>query len=236
MTKIKFQLRKVVATVICLTGTATIFAQEETGVVINGVMWATRNVDSVGTFVKKSENIGMFYRWNRIKAWTSISEYADQETTVPISTTWETVNDPSPDGWRVPSKTEIYKLLDTTKVKYEWLTENSVCGGRFTDKATGKSIFLPAAPWQDFNGTILSFDNTPENEDVYGHYWSSNHANSTNAYHLYFRKNNLRVYNSYYLFFFSIRPVKNFFSETDKISSDTETASITINLNFRAGE
>ena len=221
MTKIRFQLRKTVAIVLCLTGMTTIFAQEETGVVINGVMWATRNVDTVGTFVKKSENIGMFYRWNRIKAWTSISKIADLEATVPISTTWEAINDPSPEGWRVPTKTEIYKLLDTTKVKYEWLTENIVWGGRFTDKATGKSIFLPAAPWQDCNGTIVSFDSTPESEDVYGQYWSSSHANTTNAYHLSFRKNSLRVYNSYYLYFFSIRPVKNFISEIE---------------NFRTGE
>jgi len=40
------------------------FAQE-TGVVINGVKWATRNVDKPGTFVANPEDFGMLYQWNR---------------------------------------------------------------------------------------------------------------------------------------------------------------------------
>ena len=40
------------------------------GVVINGVKWATRNLDQPGTFAAKPEDSGMFYQWNRKKAWT----------------------------------------------------------------------------------------------------------------------------------------------------------------------
>ena len=202
MTKIKLQLRKLVAIIICLVGTATIFAQEETGVVINGVMWATRNVDAVGTFAENSGSFGMFYQWNRKKT-CPVGNVTDRDTTA----TWETVNDPSPNGWRVPTRAEFRKLIDTEKVDYEWIIENGVWGGRFIDKTTGKSIFLPAAPWQKFNGTLFSVDST-DNEDAYGYYWSSDDANGHNAYHLYFRKSSLRVYHSYYGFCFSIRPVK----------------------------
>jgi len=56
-------MRKVVAIAICLAGSATMFAQE-TGVVINGVTWATRNVDAPGTFVANTKDAGMFYQWN----------------------------------------------------------------------------------------------------------------------------------------------------------------------------
>jgi len=229
MTKIKLRLREVVAIVICLVGTAAIFAQEETGVVINGVMWATRNVDAVGTFAKNSGSFGMFYKWNDKKT-CPVGNVTDRDTVA----TWETVNDPSPYGWRVPTRAEIRKLLDIEKVEYEWTTENGVWGGRFTDKATGKSIFLPGTPWQDYNGTIVSFDSTSDNEDVYGYYWSSDDANGKNAYHLYFRKSSLKMYHSYYGFCFSIRPVKNFTYGTDEISSNAETVAVTGYLDFWA--
>ena len=35
------------------------------GVVINGVRWATRNVDKPGTFAANPEDAGMLYQWNR---------------------------------------------------------------------------------------------------------------------------------------------------------------------------
>ena len=201
MTKIKFQLRKVVAIVICFTGTTIIFAQEETGVVINSVMWATRNVDAVGTFAENSGSLGKFYQWNRKKTCSAIGNVADRDAIA----TWEAVNDPSPYGWRVPTRTEIGKLLDNTKVEYEWTTERGVNGGRFTDKASGNSIFLPITEWQVFN------NDTP----YYGQYWSSADANGSNAYHIYFRNGSLHMYHSDYRFCFSIRPVKNFIPGID---------------------
>ena len=42
----------------------------DTGVVINGVKWATRNVDIPGTFAANPEDAGMFYQWNRKIGWT----------------------------------------------------------------------------------------------------------------------------------------------------------------------
>ena len=137
MTKIKFQLREMTTIVICLTGTATISAQEETGVVINGVMWATRNVDSVGIFAENSGSLGMSYQWNRKKPCYVKGKVTDWDAIA----TWEAVNDPCPDGWRVPTRTEIGKLLDTTKVEYKWTTESGVKGGRFADKPQARAFF-----------------------------------------------------------------------------------------------
>jgi len=40
------------------------------GVLINGVMWATCNVDSPGTFASQPYE-GMFYQWSRKIGWSS---------------------------------------------------------------------------------------------------------------------------------------------------------------------
>ena len=40
-------------------------ATHDEGVVINGVRWATRNVDMPGTFAETPESLGMLFQWNR---------------------------------------------------------------------------------------------------------------------------------------------------------------------------
>jgi len=44
----------------------------DTGVVINGVRWATRNVDAPGTFAFSPYEPGMLYQWNRRMGWLAI--------------------------------------------------------------------------------------------------------------------------------------------------------------------
>ena len=36
----------------------------DAGVVINGITWATRNVDEPGKFAARPEDAGMYYQWN----------------------------------------------------------------------------------------------------------------------------------------------------------------------------
>jgi len=135
----------------------------EQGVVINGVRWATRNVDAPGTFAANPEDAGMFYQWNRKKAWPATGTITGWDSSKPPGT----ANDPSPAGWRVPTLDEIKKLLDTDKVSNVWTTQNGVNGRRFIDKASGNSIFLPAA-----GGRIYS-DGTLDGVGSVGDYWSS---------------------------------------------------------------
>jgi len=132
----------------------------DAGVVINGVTWATRNVDAFGTFAETPESAGMFYQWNRAKAWSATEPaaniaIADWDTTMSTSPTWEKANDPSPKGWRVPRKDEQDKLFDTEKVTNEWTTQNGVTGCKFTDKATGNSLFFPAAGFRRASTGVL---------------------------------------------------------------------------------
>jgi uncharacterized protein (TIGR02145 family) len=111
----------------------------------------------------------MLYQWNRSTGWydnagtlTGVLKGGGTTTSWDSSystdeTDWASDNDPSPAGWRVPTLDEIHTLFDEDeeKVSYEWTACNGVCGGLFTDKTTGKSLFLPAAGLRDdYDGTL----------------------------------------------------------------------------------
>jgi uncharacterized protein (TIGR02145 family) len=145
----------------------TLTPTTDPGVVINGVKWATRNVDAPGTFAATPKSFGKFYQWNRKKAWEATGAVTDWDSTTPAGDTWETVNDPSPAGWRVPTLTELQSLLDEDKVSNEWITEGGIPGRKFTDIASGKSLFLPAAGYRSYFDGLLYF------AGLYGYYWSS---------------------------------------------------------------
>ena len=141
------------------------------GVIINGVKWATRNVDKPGSFADKPEDVGSFYQWNTKTAWAATGDITDWERK-PCSTQkiWEEANDPSPKGWRVPTYAEVKKLLNTKKVSNEWTTENGVNGIKFTDKATGNTLFLPAAGFRDCGGKLKPYTFvTITYETLFGH-------------------------------------------------------------------
>jgi hypothetical protein len=89
------------------------------GVVINGVRWVTRNVDEAGAFAGKPEDAGMFYQWNRKKAWNATGDFSNMEYYKINYTEWEKVNDPSPESWRIPTMKEFESLLDEKKVRPE---------------------------------------------------------------------------------------------------------------------
>ena len=149
------------------------------GVVINGVKWATRNVDAPATFAEKPESFGMFYQWNRKIGWSSTDPMRNSnggdtwDSTNAEGTKWALENDPCPNGWRVPTITEFYQCLlaDETKVKNEWTTLNGVNGYKLTDKDTGNFIFMPAAGSRYYsNGALESVG--------YGLYWSSSKSDT----------------------------------------------------------
>jgi hypothetical protein len=149
---------------------------EDEGVIINGVKWATRNVDAPGTFTASPEMAGMFYQWNRKTGWRWDESLVNSDggTTWNRGDTegrkWAKANDPSPAGWRVPSEKELKKLLDTNKVTEVWTTFNHLQGKKFTDKTTGNSIFLPAAGIINDTGNGGCY---PEDFGSYGLYWSN---------------------------------------------------------------
>jgi len=169
---------------------ATAFAQEgfldvigfpmnsrDEGVVINGVHWATRNVDRRGFFTERPEQAGYMWVWDSRMEWYS----AEQTERGPLAigwasqysraSEWREQNNPCPPGWRVPTRQEFETLLDQTKVSSEWTTLNGVAGRRFTDRTTGASMFLPAGGrWvieNNFNNLIKTDVGTG------GFYWTA---------------------------------------------------------------
>ncbi len=143
------------------------------GVLINGVIWATCNVDTPGTFAANPEDAGMFYQWNRKVGWSSTDPMVNSnggttwDSSIPSGTTWESANDPCPSGWRVPTENELNTLFDFNKVKSEWIVQNGKTGRKLTDNSSGNSIFLPAAGLRRYKGGEL------QTEGTNGRYWSS---------------------------------------------------------------
>ncbi len=109
---------KILFIITTILSASTILAQsntEDEGVIINGVKWATRNVDETGKFVSSPEECGNYYElWEALKA--------------------------CPVGWRLPTKNEFEILVNFSSV---WESINNVSGRNFKTELT--TLFLPAA-------------------------------------------------------------------------------------------
>jgi len=185
----------------------SVSGNDENWVLINGVKWATRNVDKPGTFVANPQDADMFYQWNRKIGWSSTNPMVNSNggtkwnDSYPDGETWEKANDPSPTGYRVPTMVEIALLLDTEKVSREWTEENGVPGYRFTDKTNGNAIFLPAAGYRNYSNGTLNYVGTN------GYYWSSTQYNASYAYFLVFASGNADLSFISKTYGFTVRPV-----------------------------
>jgi len=196
MQKYKFYLKNMVAAAIYLAGMAILISCEteeydwdgNESVVINGVRWATCNVDEPGIFAASPESAGKFYRWNRKTAYPATGSvfYWEEYDSRDYSYIWETENNPCPAGWRIPTLEEIQRLLDTKKVSNEWQKRNGVYGRCFIDKSTGASIFLPAVGYR--NGDDGMLGGVFNDKGRVGLYWTTTlpYYGSGNPYYLRF--------------------------------------------------
>ena len=140
---------------------------------INGVTWATRNVDKPGTFAENPESSGMLYQWNSKIAWTdTVTFVKDWDNTVPGGYEWEAKNDPCPEGWRLPTVGEMKSLLEIKKVAGGWDNLNEVGGYKFTDIKTNASVFFPAVGYRDGG------DGRLRGAGSSGMYWSAESTSS----------------------------------------------------------
>ena len=179
---------------------------KENGVVINGVKWAIRNVDKPNTFAATPESAGMYYKWNNNVGWSTNPLINSNGSTVWDDTfyggaKWFPENDPSPDGWRLPTLTEIQSLVDVNKVTNENATQNGIRGKKFTDKNTGAFLFLPAAGYIN-GGSWNNYDSWQ------GCYWTSMLDNGgVYSYQLSFYSPNASWGSGYNGYLFSVRSV-----------------------------
>ena len=137
-------------------------ATHDEGVVINGIRWATRNVDMPGTFAETPESFGMLFQWNRKKAWNAVDEDVEGwDNSLPRGTKWY-ANDPCPEGWRLPTEDELCSLEN---VRSQWTNQRSVYGRLFG--IAPNQLFLPAAGWR------CGIDGSLRGVGADGVYWSS---------------------------------------------------------------
>ena len=132
------------------------------GVKIGSVTWATRNVDTPGTFAPTPESPGMFYQWNRNTGWSATDPLisspsgASWDATTPSGDTW--VDDPCPDGWRVPTFAEFEGLI---RYKNKW--NNAKKGYEF--RSVTNTIFMPAVGCRQITNGALDYPTE-------GYYWA----------------------------------------------------------------
>lgn len=156
------------------------------GVVINNLRWATRNVNTPGTFVSAPEQIGMYYQWDRRQAWASTGEVTGWNSTYSTATTWSRENDPCPPGWRVPTRDELQSLIRGGRFAVNW--NGTGVNGRVAGTAPDQ-IFLPASGWRRGGEGIIGSVNGS------GHYWSSTPNNENSAFAMGFNSFNIGLGN-----------------------------------------
>lgn len=146
-----------------LQGTQVLGTNE---VLINGNVWSTVNVDNPGTFCTSPDQIGKVYQFNSNKpwdftsnppGWTSEYNYDNSD--------WLAENDPSPEGWRVPTAAEMVALWEigatwVSKAQTGFTTDGIVIGvdagtaaqvTKDNHRALG-ALFLPQSGWINADG------------------------------------------------------------------------------------
>jgi len=112
-------MKKVLIILVALIGFGMIMnAQnnmEEKGIIIEGVRWATKNVDVSGVFVISPEKYGEPY-------------------------TWDEAQNACPTGWRLPTQEELQSLIDAGGNRTKVEEVNGLVFG-----SENNAIFLPAA-------------------------------------------------------------------------------------------
>ena len=158
------------------------FPNSSDGVLINGVTWATCNVDMPGTFASQPNEAGMFYQWNRNIGWSSKDPMVNSnggtvwDPSIPAGNSWEAANNPCPTGWRLPTSAEHQSLIDSGSF---WDEMNGVAG-RFFGSGT-QIVFFPAAGCRYDNSGLLT------DVGFIGSYWSGEPStNYDAAYTLFF--------------------------------------------------
>lgn len=144
----------------------------EDEVLINGLVWSTKNVGAPGTFASSPDDRGMYYQFNRKMGYPSglqgdpapagwPADYTNEETN------WLPENDPSPEGWRVPTTAEMAALWNigatwVSKAQTGFTMDGLIIGvpASVAQRATKDNLkqlgclFLPQSGWRNETGMV----------------------------------------------------------------------------------
>jgi len=142
----------------------------ENEVLINGLVWSTVNVGAPGEFASSPEDQGMYYQFNRKVGWPNGQQGAAAPGNWPSGytndgTNWLPENDPSPEGWRVPTTAEMAALWNIgatwrTAAQTGFSTNGIIIGVPASVAANATKdnlkqlgcLFLPQSGWRDATG------------------------------------------------------------------------------------
>ena len=183
----------------------------------SGTLWATRNIGAT-----RPEDNGNYYSWGEItpKEYYHLNTYKwcnGSDTTLTKYCTdsehgtvdGKTELDPEDDvayaiwgpSWRMPTSEQQKELFDLCT--WTWTTRNNVNGYQVTGP-NGKSIFMPAAGWRNYD--------TRDDVGSYGFYWSrtlySDHPSDACGLGFDSEKVNWYMCTGYRYFGFSVRAVR----------------------------
>ena len=147
------------------------YLPDEVGVEINGVTWATKNVGDYGIFASYAGgDYGKYYQFSN---WVSFPNENIQIGENPNEAwvrrsraiSWSSLDDPSPEGWRIPTKEELDALV---KSGYRWVKQEDSylgCAGAWagpnaefaTFDNPGEAIFFPALGIMSTYESIIAF-------------------------------------------------------------------------------
>lgn len=144
----------------------------EDEVLINGMVWSTKNVGAPGTFASSPEDRGMFYQFNRKIGYPSGVQGDPKPDNWPSDykndgTDWLPENDPSPEGWRVPTTAEMVALWEigatwVSKAQTGFSVDGLIIGvpESVAQRATKDNLkqlgclFLPQSGWRNDTGVV----------------------------------------------------------------------------------
>lgn len=141
-------------------------------VLINGLVWSTKSIGAPGEFVENVDDPGMLYQFNRKVGYPTTPATAPANwpaNYVNDKTNWLPENDPSPEGFRVPTTAEMVALWNigstwVTKAQTGFArdgiiigipTESALTATKENLKQLG-GLFIPVCGWRSETGVMAN--------------------------------------------------------------------------------